>query len=138
MPVIALLGPIASGKTTLANAILERHPDWTHLSIDRVRDADGDWPDLIEQVYATETPLVVESVALLADYRAALTERHALLVCLVCPERVRASRVRVRGDIYRRPKYDDRRTAHVAVDGTRRHSTALVDRLVAAAAKRAG
>lgn len=134
-PLIALLGPIASGKSTIAQAIVDRHP-WRHVSIDRVRDAGGNWPDLIDQVETATSPLVVESVALLADYRAVLDARHALIVCVTCKEPTRAARLRARGERYRRPKYDDRRNAHVVVHGDRNNGAELIDRLVVAATER--
>lgn len=138
LPVIALLGPIASGKSQLAAAIIERHPEFGHVAIDRLRAVGESWPELIDRVRTTETPLIVESVALLAEYRQALEQRRATLVCVTCREPARKARVEARDWEYRRPKFDDRRTAHLVVNGEQPFTGPLVDRVVSEAVKRAG
>lgn len=116
MPVVAVFGPIASGKSTLAQAMAQR--GYTHLSIDATRKAGGTWEDFIESVRTTRVPTVAESVVLPAEYRAVLDERNARKVYVSCPEHVRIFRVTSRGSTYEKPMIDNSRTADHIVDGT--------------------
>lgn len=126
-PLIAVTGPIASGKTTWCQAFTQAHPDWRHLSIDLVREHGGDWPDLIDIARTITTPHIIESVAAPADYLAILKHRHATLITVTINETIRRQRLRARGWQYKPVAYDDSDHAAIIIDGTQPLDPATID-----------
>lgn len=118
VPTIALLGHMGSGKTTVAMPFVER-TGWTYLSIDEERRLGGDWETLVDRLEACG-PAIVESVALVRAYRAALIIRRATIVWVECDEAERQRRLAARGGPA--PPRDSRydlQGAHLVLDGQR-------------------
>jgi len=131
MGLIAIVGPIASGKSTLAREIAAH--GFEHLSIDSVRDAGGDWPEFIARVTLASKPTVTESVALPKGYLRVLDLKAAVLVCVTCPEHVRRSRLMERGQAAKPVLWDDSELADFVVDGSKPIASEMVAQILTAA-----
>jgi hypothetical protein len=136
---IAIVGPAAVGKTTLARA-LEQRTGWAYLSIDGYRAVGDSWDQLVEDLQAMTAagePAITESIALQADYRSELIVRRATLVTLDLPEPERLARLEGRGGAFPRDRrWDDRDTCHAVLDGTAEWPERLLDQLVELATSR--
>lgn len=110
--VVAIVGAVASGKTTLANE-LHQLTGWQQLSIDTEREHDNDWPHLIARVQQLTEPAIIESVATPTAYRAALAHHTTTIVRCRCDEPERQRRLTQRGNT--NPAAADYRTAPTAI-----------------------
>ncbi len=98
--ILALIGGVAAGKTTLAHA-LQRELCWPHLGPDLTRAYQGqpyteNWAGLLEQVDALDH-CIVESCITPVAYRERLARRESLSVYVVADRAVRLARMRSRG-----------------------------------------
>lgn len=98
--IVAIAGLAGSGKTTLADALVERL-GWARLSIDSERAGGGDWHTLISRLDYARQPTLIESVILPAAYKRALCHHDARLIHACCDDDVRLQRLQAREqDIY--------------------------------------
>jgi len=127
MRVIALIGPMGCGKSTIAEAMAAKL-GWQVLSIDQETAEGGGWLSLIAKVRKLEAPAIVESVLLPPHYRAALYEHDTTIVKVECGERERRRRLKKRGETMK-PPIVQRTLGHMKFDSTSL-TPERIDRLV--------
>lgn len=95
--VLAITGNPAAGKSTVADVLAVRLPDWRRLSIDAARAQGEDWAYLARQVRDLNCNAIVESVATPIGYERVLELHRTTHLVVVCDERVRCQRIAARG-----------------------------------------
>lgn len=117
MRVIALIGAMGAGKSTIAEKMAAKLGDeWEVLSIDQERAEGGDWRTLVEKVKHLKHPAIIESVLLPPVYRAALREHDTTIIKVWCTERERRRRLSIRGE--HRVLKTERTLSHMKFDAT--------------------
>jgi hypothetical protein len=115
-PIIAVVGEIATGKTTVATQLADT-TGWRYFAIDDYRQARKTWTQLLDDLARHPGPAIVESVLVPPAYRYELIRSVATWLHVDCPESERRARLTARAE----PMPTDLRHryhAHFRVDGT--------------------
>jgi len=133
--VLAVTGGSCAGKTTLIGELNELL-GWDLLSIDAERAAGRDWPGLDRRVRNARRPVIVESIAMPADYRAALARHDTTIMLVTCTEDERQRRLEHRGETRPTGRNYSRSHTHFRVDTTNGVPATTLQALAAMARKR--